>query len=48
MGAWLLIETKSYLQGGPMTKNTDECLVTKSYLQGGLTTKDTNRCLVTY
>ena len=31
---------KSYLQGKPMTKDTDECNL-KSYTQGGLTTKDT-------
>lgn len=32
MGAWLLIETKSFLRGGPTTKNIDGYLVTKSYL----------------
>ena len=30
---------KSYLQGKPTTKDTDECNL-KSYTQGGLTTKD--------
>ena len=48
MGAWLLIEAKSFLRGGPMTKNIDGYLVTKSYLRGGLTTKDIDRCLITH
>ena len=50
-GALILKFIMSYLWGGRIIKDTNECIslenFVNSYLQGGRMTKDTNRYLVT-